>query len=137
MTKTSLKLPSFAKINWYLRILGKRPDGYHEVVTVLQTISLATNSRSTVDGEEGLLTVTCDDPAIPTDNTNLIIKAAGRFAGLSSDGRTALKSHSRRESLRKGGLGGASSNAAVTLTGPECPLARGDYYNVDELMDRR
>ena len=40
MKNTSLKLPSFAKINSFLRILGKRPDGYHEVVTLLQTVSL-------------------------------------------------------------------------------------------------
>ena len=114
MTKTSLKLPSFAKINWYLRILGKRSDGYHEVVTVLQTISLCDEIIFNVDSEEGSITLTCDDPAIPTDNTNLIIRAAVML-------RDSLqRAYGAEIALTKkipaqGGLGGASSNAAVTL----------------------
>ena len=45
LTRPLSKLPSFAKINWSLRILGKRPDGYHEVITVLQTFPCAMSSR--------------------------------------------------------------------------------------------
>ncbi len=134
MTKTSLKLPSFAKINWHLRILGKRPDGYHEVVTVLQTISLADELTFTVDGEEGLLTVTCDDPAIPTDNTNLIIRAAGALSGffqLEYDAEITLK----KRIPAQGGLGGASSNAAVTLLALNALWRGGVYYNVEEQME--
>ena len=122
MTKTSLQLPSFAKINWYLRIAGKRPDGYHEVVTVLQTISLADELTFDVDVEEGGLTLTCDDPTIPTGNTNLIIKAAGALRG-----EVTL----RKRIPAQGGLGGASSNAAVTLLVVNA-LLRDGVYNLRE-----
>lgn len=113
MITTSLNLPSFAKINWFLHVLGKRPDGYHEVVTVLQTISLhdelVFESRS-----DGQIILRCDDPDIPCDDSNLIVKA-GR----------ALQAHLRctfgagirltKRIPARGGLGGASANAAVTL----------------------
>ena len=122
MTKTSLKLPSFAKINWYLRILGKRSDGYHEIVTVLQTISLADELTFDVDVEKGGLTLTCDDPTIPTDNTNLIIKAAGALRA-----EVTLK----KRIPAQGGLGGASSNAAVTFLVLNA-LWRAGVYNLDE-----
>ena len=132
MTKTSLKLPSFAKINWFLRILGKRPDGYHEVVTVLQTISLCDELTFRGEGQKGPLTLTCTDPTIPTDNSNLIIQAA-----------YALRDRCRREhgseiTLRKripaqGGLGGASSNAAVALVALNRMWRHN--YRVDEMVD--
>jgi 4-diphosphocytidyl-2-C-methyl-D-erythritol kinase len=123
LTKTTtLKVPSFAKINWYLRIPGKRPDGYHEVVTVLQTISLADELTFDVDVERGRLTLTCDDPAIPTDNTNLIIRAAGAL-------RAAITLKKRIPA--QGGLGGASSNAAVTLLVVNA-FWRAGVYNLEE-----
>ena len=113
MNTTSLKLPSFAKINRLLRILGKRPDGYHEVLTVLQTVSL----RDDLEFElrtDGKLTLVCDDPRIPTDETNLINKAA---AALKHKLQTPLGSDIKltKRIPAQGGLGGASSNAAVTL----------------------
>jgi len=75
LTITSLKLPSFAKINRLLQVLGKRPDGYHEIFTVLQTISLCDDLEFELR-TDGKLTLACDDPRIPTDETNLIIRAA-------------------------------------------------------------
>lgn len=115
MVNPQFILPSFAKINWSLRVLGKRPDGYHEVRTVLQTISLHDRlSFSLLENDKVLLK--CNDASIPSGDDNLIVKAAA-----------ALKSH---YGLRLGanieldkqlpaqaGLGGASSNAAVTLLG--------------------
>ena len=104
-----LKLPSFAKINWTLRILGKRPDGYHEVVTVLQSISLCDELSFEVRDEPGI-SLTCDDPAIPTDDSNLIVKAARALQA-----EQGVNIHLTKRIPAKGGLGGASSNAAVTL----------------------
>lgn len=126
MSTTSLKLPSFAKINWFLHILGKRPDGYHEVVTVLQTISLCDELTFNVDVEEGLLALTCDDPAIPTDNSNLIIKAAGALCDFHQAAYGADITLKKRIPAQ-GGLGGASSNAAVTLLALNA-LWRGSVY---------
>ena len=106
-------LPSFAKINWVLRILGRRPDAYHEVLTLLQTISLRDDLSFELRAD-GKLTLTCDNSEIPTDNTNLIIKA-----GLALQERLESKQGAEIKLTKripaKGGLGGASSNAAVTL----------------------
>ena len=110
MNTTSLKLSSFAKINWFLRILGKRPDGYHEVVTVLQTVSLS--DEITFDlREDDKITLSCDDALIPTDDTNLIIKAALALRQRLQSTRGAEIRLTKRIPA-KGGLGGASSNAA-------------------------
>lgn len=113
MITPPVKFPSFAKINWFLRVLGKRPDGYHEVVTVLQTISL--HDELTIQlSENGSLEITCDDPAVPADNSNLVIKAAS-FLSESRQDRFGAQIHLRKRIPAQGGLGGASSNAAVTL----------------------
>lgn len=103
-----LKLPSFAKINWTLRILGKRPDGYHEVATVLQTISVRDELTFELRDDDQI-SLTCDDPDIPIDDSNLIVKAAKALNG----GGVNISLTKRIPA--KGGLGGASSNAAVTL----------------------
>jgi 4-diphosphocytidyl-2-C-methyl-D-erythritol kinase len=107
---TSLNLPSFAKVNWILQILGKRPDGYHEVATILQSVSLC-DELSFDLRDDHQISLTCDDPEIPVDDSNLIVKAA-----------LALQEHRPGANIKlvkriptKAGLGGASSNAAVTL----------------------
>jgi len=103
------KLPSFAKINLHLHVLGKRDDGFHDIFTVFQTISLA--DELTFELSEKL-ELECDAPLVPVDDFNLIIRAA---KALSSD-------RGARITLRKripmgGGLGGGSSNAAAALVG--------------------
>ena len=115
-------------------MLGKRPDGYHEVVTVMQTISLADELTFNVDVEKDALTLTCDDPAIPTDNSNLIMKAVFTlwdFFQIADDAEIKLK----KRIPAQGGLGGASSNAAVTLLALNALWRGGVYYNVEEQMD--
>ena len=101
-----MKFVSPAKINWSLRITGKRADGFHDMETVFQTISLH-DELIFRDSDE--LTLTCDDPSIPTDDTNLVLRAA-----------RAVNARPVAIELRKripagGGLGGGSSNAATTL----------------------
>ena len=102
-------LPSFAKINLHLRVLGKRDDGFHEIVTVFQTVSLA--DKISFEPADKLELV-CDDPAVPTDETNLILRAA---RALDPD-RGARVSLVKRIPMG-GGLGGGSSNAATALIG--------------------
>jgi 4-diphosphocytidyl-2-C-methyl-D-erythritol kinase len=104
-----LKLPSFAKINWTLRVAGKRPDGYHEVATVLQSISLCDELTFELR-EDGEICLTCDDPSLPVDESNLVVKAARALPQRSGVNIKLLK-----RIPPKGGLGGGSSNAAVTL----------------------
>ena len=113
MITTPVKFPSFAKINWVLRVLGKRPDGYHEVVTVLQTISL--HDELTIQlSEDGPINLTCDDPTIPTGPDNLVFKAV-EFLMNNFHDYFGAEITLRKRIPALGGLGGASSNAAVTL----------------------
>jgi 4-diphosphocytidyl-2-C-methyl-D-erythritol kinase len=106
-------LPAFAKINWILEILGKRDDGFHELNTIFQTISLCDYLTFEQSAE---LTLTCDVEAVPTDETNLIIKAANvlieRF-----NVKNGAKIHLQKNIPSPGGLGGGSSDCAVALIG--------------------
>jgi len=100
-----------AKINWMLRILARRDDGFHEIETIFQTISLAdTLTFSPSDRLE----LHCEDPTIPVDETNLVWRAADLM-------RRRFEAPAASIELRKkipagGGLGGGSSDAAATLS---------------------
>jgi 4-diphosphocytidyl-2-C-methyl-D-erythritol kinase len=113
LNTTSLKLSSFAKINWSLRIIGKRPDGYHELLTVLQTVSLCDELEFALR-DDNQIALHCDDPEIPTDETNLIVKAANAL-GRRLHSSPGVEIVLTKRIPAKGGLGGASANAAVTL----------------------
>jgi 4-diphosphocytidyl-2-C-methyl-D-erythritol kinase len=107
-----LTLPSFAKINWTLEILGKRPDGYHEVRTLLQTVSVA--DELTFESAGQGISVHCDHPEVPCDETNLAYRAAkllSDFTGAS----LGVRIHITKRLPIAAGLGGGSGNAAVTL----------------------
>jgi 4-diphosphocytidyl-2-C-methyl-D-erythritol kinase len=109
----SFSLPSFAKINWTLRVLGKRGDGFHELFTVFQTVSLS----DTLHFREGeTLELTCDDPNIPTDERNLIVLAARAIREKFGVAKGAAV-HLEKRIPSPGGLGGGSSNAAVAMIG--------------------
>lgn len=108
-----LSLPSYAKINWTLRILGRRGDGFHELFTVFQTVSL--HDRLTFE-KNGKLELTCDDPKVTTGDSNLISAAAVALKS-NFDVRSGARIHLEKRIPSPGGLGGASSNAAVALTG--------------------
>ncbi len=112
----SVSLPSFAKINLDLRVLGTRPDGYHDLRTVFQSLALFDNVTVTV--RRGPLAVTCDEPDIPTDRRNLVWKAASLLHRVAT-GKTAaprdIAIDLRKRVPSEAGLGGGSSNAAMTL----------------------
>jgi len=106
-------LPSYAKINWKLRVLGKRGDGFHELCTVFQTVSL----HDTIHFESAdEILLSCDDAIIPTDERNLIVKAA-KLLGERFDVKHGAKIHLEKRIPSPGGLGGGSSNATVALIG--------------------
>ncbi len=106
-------LPSFAKINWTLRILGKRDDGFHELCTLFQTISLG---DSITFAESDVLSLTCDDASVLTGEGNLITRAAKRLQTVYGVKKGAAIDLAKRIPS-PGGLGGGSSNAAVSLIG--------------------
>ena len=105
-------LPSFAKINWTLEVLGKRADGYHELRTLLQTVSLA--DELTFEPIERGIEIRCDHPDVPCDETNLVHRAATLFGDFTSAGKGVRVTINKRLPVAAG-LGGGSSNAAVTL----------------------
>ena len=72
-----MRVRAFAKINRSLRVLGTRPDGYHELRTIFQSIAL--HDTLTIRAIRGPFRLTCDDPACPADETNLIWRAADRM----------------------------------------------------------
>lgn len=100
-----IEVRAHAKINWSLRITGKRDDGFHDLETIFQTIALY-DTLIFHDSDE--LTLICDDPSIPTDETNLVLRAARAL------GKTAAI-ELRKRIPAGGGLGGGSSDAAATL----------------------
>lgn len=109
----SFTLPSFAKINLRLRVLGKRPDGFHELFTVFQTVSLH-DEITFSEGER--IDLTCTDESVPADGRNLIVRAAEILRERSGVGPGASM-HLIKRIPSPGGLGGGSSNAAVALIG--------------------
>ncbi|KIC71855.1 4-diphosphocytidyl-2-C-methyl-D-erythritol kinase [Candidatus Protochlamydia amoebophila] len=124
----SIRLFSPAKINLFLKVIGKRADGYHELSSLFQTISagdILTFQRQTVD------TLTCSDPYLPTDDSNLVLKAMRLFRS-----KTGLDLHLRihldKRLPSQAGLGGGSSNAATTLWA--CNQLAGEIVTTEELM---
>ncbi|HEY0701838.1 MAG TPA: 4-(cytidine 5'-diphospho)-2-C-methyl-D-erythritol kinase [Candidatus Acidoferrales bacterium] len=116
--KKSLRIPAFAKINSCLYIIAKRPDGYHELRTIFQTISLRDTLQLTLDKKSDAFTFrfTSDDPAMPLGNDNLVVRAITGFQkefGL----RGSLTVHLEKKIPVARGLGGGSSDAAATLIG--------------------
>ena len=113
MAENKFTLPSFAKINWFLRVSGKRTDGFHELCTVFQTISL--HDKITFE-ENDEIVLTCDNKTIPTNEDNLIVKAALELKR-KFEIKKGAKIHLEKKIPAPGGLGGGSSNAAVALFG--------------------
>jgi 4-diphosphocytidyl-2-C-methyl-D-erythritol kinase len=120
-----LTLPSFAKVNLSLRVLGKRNDGFHELCTVFQTVSLHDTIHFT---ESENLELTCSDLTVPVDGRNLILKAAALLRAQFRVSHGAAI-HLEKHIPSPGGLGGGSSNAAIALIG----LAR--FWDLDDSID--
>jgi len=107
-------LCSPAKVNLYLRIVGKRPDGYHELETVM--VPLDFGDKITFQPCASGITLACDDPRLPTDDTNLALRAAKRLAER-YDVKRGVKIALNKRTPLAAGLGGGSSNAATVLKG--------------------
>lgn len=110
----SFTLPSFAKVNLHLRVLGKREDGFHDIFTVFQSVSLC--DELTFERSAEGIELTCDDPAVPLDKTNLILRA-GNMLAENCEVKSGAAIHLTKRIPMGGGLGGGSSNAAVSLIG--------------------
>jgi 4-diphosphocytidyl-2-C-methyl-D-erythritol kinase len=110
-----LILNSYAKVNLYLEVLNKRPDGYHNLDTLFERISLTdTIILDPLANKE--IRISCDSPLVPADSSNLAYKSAKLLSdGFDVDRGVAIKIIKR---IPVGsGMGGGSSNAAATLLG--------------------
>lgn len=108
----ALQFKSFSKINWTLDVLFKREDGYHELRTIYQTVSL--HDRLRIGETSGAIEIACNDPRVPCDETNLAARAVSllrQVTGISKGARIEIE----KRIPVAAGLGGGSSNAATTL----------------------
>ena len=125
-----MKILSPAKINLFLHVTGKRPDGYHDLVTIMccvslyDTISLTTHVKKT--------TVSCSNPEVPEDETNIAFKAADLFLNRLNR-QEGVKIKIKKEIPVAAGLGGGSSDAAAVFLGLN--RCYGYPFSLDDLMD--
>jgi 4-diphosphocytidyl-2-C-methyl-D-erythritol kinase len=110
----TIRVKSYAKINWTLDVLFKREDAYHELRTIYQTISLHDTLRLTETS--GAIEIVCDDARVPLDESNLAHKAAVRLRAAARVTAGARIEITKRIPVAAG-LGGGSSNAAAALLG--------------------
>jgi 4-diphosphocytidyl-2-C-methyl-D-erythritol kinase len=101
-----------AKVNLYLRVVGRRPDGYHEVVTVMQPLTLADELLVSLAGEG--IALECDAPGLPSGEENLVWRAARQFQA-ETGSKWGVRLRLRKRIPVAAGLGGGSSDAAGTL----------------------
>ena len=109
-----MKLHAYAKVNLALDVCGKRPDGYHAVRMVMQSISLC-DTVTLLPAAAGVH-LTCSDPALPCGDGNLATRAAALFlvrTGLDA----GVSLHLEKRIPSQAGLGGGSADAAAVLRG--------------------
>ena len=109
---SSSQIQSYAKINWTLDVLFKREDGFHELRTIYQTVSL--HDTLTITETDSPIEILCDDPRVPTDETNLAFKAAALLRETTCVSKGARIEIDKRIPVAAG-MAGGSSNAAATL----------------------
>ena len=114
-SQSSLTLQAPAKINLSLRVLGKRPDGFHAVAT--RMVRLSITDAVTVKKVEGTTSeLTCDDESLPVDESNLALKALRAFEQrVPTQAGHAWHIHLEKHIPAGAGLGGGSSDAAAVL----------------------
>jgi 4-diphosphocytidyl-2-C-methyl-D-erythritol kinase len=110
----ALEKQSPCKVNLLLNIFGKRPDGFHELETVMHPVPV--HDLLTFERTGQSIQLSCSEPSLPTDSRNLVYRAAEAFL------KTAKINEGTRVYLEKripmaAGLGGGSGNAATTLVG--------------------
>ncbi|MDO5124221.1 MAG: 4-(cytidine 5'-diphospho)-2-C-methyl-D-erythritol kinase [Eubacteriales bacterium] len=116
--RLSAKAP--AKINLTLDILGRRPDGYHDVSMLMQAVSLYETVTVTAEpgdtpDADGEITVTCDRPGVPCDSSNIAYKAAKAFFSYCKMGHGNMTIHIEKKIPFGAGLAGGSADGAAVI----------------------
>jgi len=111
--QSAMKILSPAKINLFLHVCGKRPDGYHELFSLMCCITLFDELLLQI-GRGEKIEIHCSHPGVPGDNTNLAYRAAHLFQRKLGSNRN-IRIHLNKRIPVGAGLGGGSSNAASIL----------------------
>jgi len=117
---------AYGKINLYLDVLGRREDGYHDIQSVMQTVSLF-DTVTVTKAEE--VSMTCSDPTLTCGEDNLCIKAARAF--FAAYGRGGCRIYLNKTLPRQAGMGGGSADGAAVLRGLNCLY--GEPFSTEEL----
>ena len=113
---TQVTVSAPAKINLVLRILDRRPDGYHNLWSLMQTVKLEDALSISINHSHSIINLRCDDPSLKTDRSNLVSRAAA--AVLERSGQAVGLDIVLTKRIPMGaGLGGGSSDAAATIMG--------------------
>ncbi|MEO1001634.1 MAG: 4-(cytidine 5'-diphospho)-2-C-methyl-D-erythritol kinase [Cyanobacteria bacterium J06638_7] len=103
-----------AKINLHLEVLGLRPDGFHELAMVMQSIELCDRLLLSAS-DEGSVVLRCDDPQLPCDGRNLVVKAAELLKTRAGRPDLGVRLELHKQIPLGAGLAGGSSDAAAAL----------------------
>ncbi len=131
---TSIRLRAFAKINLGLRVVARRPDGYHEIRTVMQTVDLCDRLEIRLKRRYRTVDVLCHAPegeAVPGGRRNLVYRACEAWRRRRG-WRSGIEILLQKRIPAGSGLGGASSDAWVTLAGLE--RLTGDRLPTEEAL---
>jgi 4-diphosphocytidyl-2-C-methyl-D-erythritol kinase len=102
-----------AKLNLFLEVLARRPDSYHEIESLMVSVSLF-DTLTVTELDSDAIVLECDDPKLPTGGANLVVKAAERLRAATGCARGARITLSKVIPAQAG-LGGGSSDAAAAL----------------------
>ncbi|MDO4615998.1 MAG: 4-(cytidine 5'-diphospho)-2-C-methyl-D-erythritol kinase [Lachnospiraceae bacterium] len=127
-----IRLEANAKINLGLDVLRKRPDGYHEVKMIMQSITLHDELELEESAESGIH-LTCDRVTVPTDETNLICKAAALLLQEREIDR-GVNIHLTKRIPMAAGIAGGSTDAAAAMKGINELFQLG--FSLEELKER-
>jgi 4-diphosphocytidyl-2-C-methyl-D-erythritol kinase len=128
---TSLVLRASAKVNLFLRIIKRRPDGYHDLDTVMQKLDLCDLITLTVTDEPGVV-LRCPDSDLPEDRSNIVFRAAEAFLAACECEKVGVSITLEKNIPVAAGLGGGSSDAGTVLVGLNRLLGAG--FSVADLI---
>ncbi len=106
----TLQKQSPCKVNLLLNILGRRPDGFHELETLMHPVQLHDQLTFARSGQT--IELTCNDASLPTDSRNLVYRATELFL-TSANIKEGVRLHLEKRIPLAAGLGGGSGNAAI------------------------
>ncbi|MCL2019148.1 MAG: 4-(cytidine 5'-diphospho)-2-C-methyl-D-erythritol kinase [Oscillospiraceae bacterium] len=131
MKNSIITVKAYSKLNFFLDILGRRSDGYHEIRTTMLTVDLCDDVRLGVSDGDGVF-LTCTEPEIPLDERNTAYKAAKLFLE-----KAGVKKQVDIDIIKRipvgGGLGGSSADAAAVLRALNELF--GELFDLSELLE--